>query len=180
MPRGRPESRRTRGCSGGRMNKPTPGRGWSSPQTRSSERMGGPWARGRRGDLLSTGARPEPRRGPEPVGSRIRGRRAEQNAARGAAGARGGGAASAITTRDIAEDSAMTSGTAISAQRTTPLDVAAVRQDFPILRQRVHGKPLVYLDNAATTQKPQGVIDRLVRYYTEDNGNVHRGVHWLR
>ena len=73
----------------------------------------------------------------------------------------------------------MTSGTAISAQRTTALDVAAVRQDFPILRQRVHGKPLVYLDNAATTQKPQAVIDRLVRYYTEDNGNVHRGVHWL-
>jgi len=73
----------------------------------------------------------------------------------------------------------MTSGTAISAQRTTALDVAAVRQDFPILRQRVHGKPLVYLDNAATTQKPQSVIDRLVRYYTEDNGNVHRGVHWL-
>ena len=73
----------------------------------------------------------------------------------------------------------MTSLTAISAQRTTPLDVAAVRQDFPILRQRVHGKPLVYLDNAATTQKPQAVIDRLVRYYSEDNGNVHRGVHWL-
>ena len=73
----------------------------------------------------------------------------------------------------------MTSGTAISARRTTALDVAAVRQDFPILRQRVHGKPLVYLDNAATTQKPQAVIDRLVRYYTEDNGNVHRGVHWL-
>jgi len=73
----------------------------------------------------------------------------------------------------------MTSGTAISAPRTTALDVSAVRQDFPILRQRVHGKPLVYLDNAATTQKPQAVIDRLVRYYTEDNGNVHRGVHWL-
>jgi cysteine desulfurase/selenocysteine lyase len=73
----------------------------------------------------------------------------------------------------------MTSGTAISVQRTTALDVVAVRQDFPILRQRVHGKPLVYLDNAATTQKPQAVIDRLVRYYSEDNGNVHRGVHWL-
>jgi len=73
----------------------------------------------------------------------------------------------------------MTSGTVISAQRTTALDVAAIREDFPILRQRVHGKPLVYLDNAATTQKPQAVIDRLVRYYSEDNGNVHRGVHWL-
>src|SRR5438128_11927819 len=58
-------------------------------------------------------------------------------------------------------------------------DVWRLREDFPILQQRVHGKPLVYLDNAATTQKPQAVIDRLVRYYTEDNGNVHRGVHWL-
>jgi cysteine desulfurase/selenocysteine lyase len=73
----------------------------------------------------------------------------------------------------------MTRGTATSARRSTALDVAAIRQDFPILRQRVHGKPLVYLDNAATTQKPQAVIDRLTRYYTEENGNVHRGVHWL-
>src|SRR4029077_17091065 len=59
------------------------------------------------------------------------------------------------------------------------LDGAAVRGDFPILRQRVHGKPLVYLDNASTTQKPQVVIDRLTRYYVEENANVHRGVHWL-
>jgi cysteine desulfurase / selenocysteine lyase len=59
------------------------------------------------------------------------------------------------------------------------LDVAAVRRDFPILHQRVHGKPLVYLDNAATTQKPQAVIDALVHYYTTDNANVHRGVHQL-
>jgi len=73
----------------------------------------------------------------------------------------------------------MTSVTAISAQRTTSLDVAAIRQDCPILRQRVHGKPLVYLDNAATTQKPQVVIDRLTRYYVAENANVHRGVHWL-
>ena len=73
----------------------------------------------------------------------------------------------------------MTSGTAVSAQRTTSLNVTAIRQDFPILRQRVHGKPLVYLDNAATTQKPQAVIDRLTRYYAEENANVHRGVHWL-
>src|SRR5438128_1335729 len=77
------------------------------------------------------------------------------------------------------EDSIMTSGTAISAQRATALDVEAIRQDFPILRQRVHGKPLVYLDNAATTHKPQAVIDRLTRYYVEENANVHRGVHWL-
>src|SRR6059036_2663096 len=59
------------------------------------------------------------------------------------------------------------------------LDPTTIRADFPILRQRIHGRPLVYLDNAATTQKPQSVIDRLVRYYAEDNGNVHRGVHWL-
>jgi cysteine desulfurase/selenocysteine lyase len=59
------------------------------------------------------------------------------------------------------------------------LDIAAIREDFPILRQRVHGKPLVYLDNAATTQKPQAVIDRLTRYYAEENANIHRGVHEL-
>jgi cysteine desulfurase / selenocysteine lyase len=59
------------------------------------------------------------------------------------------------------------------------LDVARIRRDFPILHQRVHGKPLVYLDNAATTQKPQAVIDAITRYYTTDNANVHRGVHTL-
>src|SRR5205085_7229329 len=51
--------------------------------------------------------------------------------------------------------------------------------DFPILSRLVRGKRLVYLDNAATTQKPQAVIDRLVRYYSEENSNVHRGVHYL-
>jgi len=59
------------------------------------------------------------------------------------------------------------------------LDVARIRADFPILARNVRGKPLVYLDNAATTQKPQAVIDRLVRYYSEENSNVHRGVHHL-
>src|SRR4029453_11562986 len=58
-------------------------------------------------------------------------------------------------------------------------DVEAIRQDFPILGTRVHGKPLVYLDNAATSQKPQPVIDALAAYYTADNANVHRGVHLL-
>jgi cysteine desulfurase/selenocysteine lyase len=58
-------------------------------------------------------------------------------------------------------------------------DVQRVRADFPILRRTVHGKPLVYLDNAATTQKPQAVIDALTRYYTHGNANVHRGVHLL-
>jgi cysteine desulfurase / selenocysteine lyase len=58
-------------------------------------------------------------------------------------------------------------------------DVHAVRADFPILGTRVHGKPLVYLDNAATTQKPQAVLDRIAAYYGRENANVHRGVHWL-
>jgi cysteine desulfurase / selenocysteine lyase len=56
---------------------------------------------------------------------------------------------------------------------------ASIRADFPILQLRMHGKPLVYLDNAATTQKPQAVIDRLSRYYREENANIHRGVHAL-
>jgi len=59
------------------------------------------------------------------------------------------------------------------------LDVAAIRAEFPALQQRVHGRPLVYLDNAATTQKPRAVIDVLRRYYETDNANVHRGVHLL-
>jgi len=58
-------------------------------------------------------------------------------------------------------------------------DVEAVRRDFPILQQKVHGKPLVYLDNAATTQKPQAVIDRITKYYETENSNIHRGVHHL-
>jgi cysteine desulfurase/selenocysteine lyase len=58
-------------------------------------------------------------------------------------------------------------------------DWAALRADFPILNQTVHGRPLVYLDNGATTQKPRAVIDALVRYYERDNANVHRGVHEL-
>ena len=58
-------------------------------------------------------------------------------------------------------------------------DVAKIRGDFPILKQQVNGKPLVYLDNASTSQKPQVVIDTLVRYYTTENSNVHRGVHSL-
>ena len=54
-----------------------------------------------------------------------------------------------------------------------------LRQDFPALRQKVRGKPLVYLDNAATSQKPQVVIDTIARYYLSENSNVHRGVHFL-
>jgi cysteine desulfurase / selenocysteine lyase len=58
-------------------------------------------------------------------------------------------------------------------------DVARIRADFPILGRTVRGKPLVYLDNAATTQKPQAVIDAIAAYYTDINANVHRGVHEL-
>ena len=62
---------------------------------------------------------------------------------------------------------------------TSKFDVARIRKDFPILHRQVHGKPLVYLDNAATSQKPKAVIDAIERYYKEQNSNVHRGVHFL-
>ena len=58
-------------------------------------------------------------------------------------------------------------------------DVETVRKDFPILAGHVWCKPLVYLDNAATSQKPRAVLEALDRYYKEHNSNVHRGVHWL-
>jgi cysteine desulfurase/selenocysteine lyase len=58
-------------------------------------------------------------------------------------------------------------------------DVQNVRRDFPVLHQKVHGKPLVYLDNAATTQKPLAVIEAIQHYYLHDNSNIHRGVHTL-
>lgn len=64
-------------------------------------------------------------------------------------------------------------------ERATAFDVERIRQDFPILRQQVRGKPLVYLDNAATSQKPQVVIDAIRHYYERDNANIHRGVHFL-
>jgi len=60
-----------------------------------------------------------------------------------------------------------------------PFDVDKIRADFPVLNQTINGKPLVYLDNAATSQKPQSVIDTLVSYYSTENANVHRGVHTL-
>ncbi|HWL00081.1 MAG TPA: aminotransferase class V-fold PLP-dependent enzyme, partial [Parapedobacter sp.] len=58
-------------------------------------------------------------------------------------------------------------------------DVDHIRQDFPILTRTVNNRPLVYLDNGATTQKPASVIDAIVEYYTQFNSNVHRGVHHL-
>ncbi len=70
--------------------------------------------------------------------------------------------------------------TALSQRTAAPaFDVEAVRKDFPILHQQIRGKPLVYLDSAATSQKPRAVIDAIARYYFEDNANVHRGVHLL-
>lgn len=75
--------------------------------------------------------------------------------------------------------------TASAPNRTRPaadppaFDVGRVRADFPILHQKIHGKPLVYLDNAASTQKPQCVVDAIRRYYEGDNANVHRGIHEL-
>lgn len=59
------------------------------------------------------------------------------------------------------------------------LDIEKIRDDFPILHQQVNGSALVYFDNAATTQKPQVVIDALNHYYQKDNANIHRGIHAL-
>lgn len=70
----------------------------------------------------------------------------------------------------------MTAGTA---EKMQSFDACSVRQDFPILEQEINGHPLVYLDNAATTQKPECVIEAICNYYRNDNANVHRGVHTL-
>lgn len=59
------------------------------------------------------------------------------------------------------------------------LNIEAIRRDFPVLNQKINDYPLTYLDNAATTQKPQAVIDAITHYYSHDNSNVHRGVHTL-
>ena len=66
-----------------------------------------------------------------------------------------------------------------AARRSSSFDVAAIRRDFPVLHQNVNGKPLVYLDNAASSQRPKAVIDAISRYYEHDHANVHRGVHTL-
>ncbi len=72
-----------------------------------------------------------------------------------------------------------TSATPIRRDSPPGFDVEKIREDFPILRVMAHGKPLVYLDNAATSQKPQVVIDRLREYYRAENANIHRGIHYL-
>jgi cysteine desulfurase/selenocysteine lyase len=76
----------------------------------------------------------------------------------------------------------MSAATAVPVKKTaaaTVYDVEKIRADFPILHRQVHGHELVYLDNAATSQKPQSVIDAIVRYYEGENANIHRGVHYL-
>lgn len=64
-------------------------------------------------------------------------------------------------------------------QKLEKIDIHKVRADFPLLKREVNGKPLVYLDNGATTQKPKAVIDAITHYYSDMNSNVHRGVHYL-
>ncbi len=80
----------------------------------------------------------------------------------------------AINTTDAPDRAAATQPGGLAS-----LDPYRIRQDFPILHQQVNGKPLVYLDNAATTQKPRAVIDAISNYYLHNNANVHRGVHTL-
>jgi cysteine desulfurase / selenocysteine lyase len=67
----------------------------------------------------------------------------------------------------------------MTAAATPALDVERLRKDFPILSRRVRGKPLIYLDNAATSQKPRAVIEAVSRFYGSENANIHRGVHYL-
>jgi cysteine desulfurase/selenocysteine lyase len=77
------------------------------------------------------------------------------------------------------EPAASTHAPASSPSTRPPFDVNAVRRDFPILRERVNGRPLAWFDNAATTQKPQAVIDRLKKFYETENSNIHRAAHEL-
>src|SRR6516225_8221729 len=63
--------------------------------------------------------------------------------------------------------------------QAAPYDLEAIRRDFPALALQVYGKPLVYLDNAASAQKPKAVLDALLKAYTEEYANVHRGLHFL-
>mgnify|MGYP003546408211 CR=1 FL=1 len=65
------------------------------------------------------------------------------------------------------------------AVRTSNIDIEKIRKEFPVLDQRVNGRDLVYFDNAATSQKPQQVINTLIDYYTGYNANIHRGIHTL-
>ena len=83
-----------------------------------------------------------------------------------------------MTISGTAKDAAAAS---VATQEMPPrgFDVRKIREDFPILKQTVHGKPLVYLDNAATAQTPQTVIDAIDRFYLAQCANIHRGIHLL-
>src|SRR5204862_2438067 len=126
---------------------------------------------GRRGDLLSAGAGAGRAGGAADADPRLRRRHPQPH--------RPGGARPTPGRRADAASAGRTVMMATPPLSPAELDVASVRRDFPILTTQVHGKPLIYLDNAATTQKPQAVLDRLTRYYTRENANVHRGVHLL-
>src|SRR5688572_12681775 len=67
----------------------------------------------------------------------------------------------------------------VMARPKKAIDWDSLRADFPILHQKIHGHPLIYFDNAATSQKPRAVLDALRNYYERDNANVHRGIHEL-
>jgi cysteine desulfurase/selenocysteine lyase len=87
--------------------------------------------------------------------------------------------APAGTTADVERFAAPASTLPSLNLSSTGFDVQAIRRDFPILQERVHGRPLIWLDNAATTQKPQSVIDRLSYFYAYENSNIHRAAHEL-
>ena len=75
--------------------------------------------------------------------------------------------------------SAVVSPTALRSPPQAPFDLQRIRKDFPILGLTVHGRPLAYLDNAASAQMPRQVLDRLIRYQTREHANIHRAVHTL-
>ena len=64
-------------------------------------------------------------------------------------------------------------------EEVTTINVSKLREDFPVLKRQVNGKPLIYFDNAATSQKPESVIETMNKYYREYNANIHRGIHKL-
>ena len=152
------------------------------PSTSSSTggRRGG-WERARTGPR-GGGLRPDPARGLLPR-RRCRTTRLHNPARAGAGPARGGAAARAGTAMAIIDLDGVTGSQSRSDRAGQPMppmgsrsaDPHRIRRDFPILEERVHGKRLVWLDNAATTQKPCAVIERISRFYEEENSNIHRG-----
>src|SRR5262249_41080622 len=128
----------------------------------------------RRGDLLPARAGHDVRRGARHADPRLRRPGARGRGGRAAPRRARGGAV-----RAAREGSGRGGREGMTPQLRAGLRVAAARADFPILARQVHGKSLVYLDNAATTQKPQAVLDAVARYFRETNANVHRGVHEL-